>query len=126
MTGKEGSCGFIPYYFGPLCRILFPIYLIKVDPDTLEPNRCKNGLCKLASPGDVGLIVGQIKDHLPYTKFLGYTSKSETSKKILKNILGKGDYAFVSGDLMEMDLYGNLYFKDRTGDTFRWKGKFCN
>ena len=121
--GKEGSCGFVPYYFGPLYRLLFPIYLIRVDPATLEPVRSKKtGLCKLARPGDTGLIVGQVRDHLIYTKFLGYTSEEETSKKILRNITSKGDCAFVSGDLMELDLYGNLYFKDRTGDTFRWKG----
>lgn len=75
-------------------------------------------------PGQTALIVGQIKDHLPYTKFLGYTAgQEESSKKVLTDILSKGDYAFSSGDLMEMDLYGNLYFRDRTGDTFRYKGE---
>ena len=24
---------------------------------------------------------------------------------------------------MEMDDYGYMYFKDRTGDTFRWRGE---
>lgn len=27
------------------------------------------------------------------------------------------------GDILVADEYGNLYFKDRTGDTFRWKGE---
>jgi len=122
MCNIEGSCGFIPYYFGPLQRFLFPIYMIHIDPVTMEPIRSRNGLCKLAMPGQTALIVGQIKDHLPYTKFLGYTAgQEETSKKVLTDILSFGDYAFSSGELMEMDLYGNLYFRDRPGDTSRYK-----
>lgn len=29
----------------------------------------------------------------------------------------------IVGDILEMDEYGYMYFRDRTGDTFRWKGE---
>ena len=27
------------------------------------------------------------------------------------------------GDILDMDEYGYMYFRDRTGDTFRWRGE---
>lgn len=35
----------------------------------------------------------------------------------------KGDAAFVSGDILVSDELGYLYFRDRTGDTYKWKGE---
>lgn len=54
---------------------------------------------------------------------MGYVDRVASSKKVVKDVFKKGDTAFLSGDLLVSDEFGNLYFKDRTGDTFRWKGE---
>ena len=43
-----------------------------------------------------------------------------TKKKIVFDVWKKGDMAFLSGDILVMDELGFMYFKDRTGDTFRF------
>lgn len=35
----------------------------------------------------------------------------------------EGDAYFNTGDLLVMDAYGYIYFKDRLGDTFRYRGE---
>ena len=52
-------------------------------------------------------------------RFDGYLDRAASEKKIVRNVLRKGDSAFLSGDLLERDENGYLYFRDRTGDTFR-------
>ena len=56
-------------------------------------------------------------------RFDGYLNKQETRKKIARNIFVKDDYAFLTGDIATKDEYGNVYFQDRTGDTYRWRGE---
>lgn len=122
ITNREGSCGFLPYYYGIFLRLLYPAVVIKVDPITLEPVRNRKGLCKLIGPGDTGVIIGRHEKNNPIRDFKGYTSAEETKRNLIHDIVSPGDSGFLSRDLLEMDKFGNLYFKDRTGDTFRWKG----
>uniref|UniRef100_A0A667WWQ2 long-chain-fatty-acid--CoA ligase n=1 Tax=Myripristis murdjan TaxID=586833 RepID=A0A667WWQ2_9TELE len=44
-------------------------------------------------------------------------------KERLRNVLKKGDLYFNSGDLLRIDKDNFIYFQDRVGDTFRWKGE---
>lgn len=43
--------------------------------------------------------------------------------KIVRDVLKKGDMWFRSGDLLFMDDFGWMYFVDRLGDTYRWRGE---
>ncbi|XP_046912360.1 long-chain fatty acid transport protein 4 isoform X1 [Dermatophagoides farinae] len=118
----EGACGIIPCCVPFICRFVFPVTVIRVDPATGEHIRDRNGLCKLIKSGEIGEIVGMIRED-PGQSYPGYVNNDATKKKIIRNVLHHGDSAFLSGDLVEMDFYGYLYFRDRTGDTFRWKGE---
>jgi len=67
--------------------------------------------------------VGKIVKEDPSRSFDGYVSKEATEKKIYRDVFKKGDMMFSSGDLLTVDDLGYVYFKDRTGDTFRWKSE---
>ncbi|KAM8987133.1 long-chain fatty acid transport protein 1 [Ara ararauna] len=119
LDGKVGACGFNS-------RILpgvYPIQLVKVNEDTMELIRDSQGLCIPCRPGEPGLLVGQINQQDPLRRFDGYVNQSATSKKIASNVLRKGDQAYLSGDVLVMDDLGYMYFRDRSGDTFRWRGE---
>ncbi len=49
--------------------------------------------------------------------------KEETGKKMIRDVIHKGDRAFASGDILHWNQLGYLYFVDRRGDTFRWRGE---
>lgn len=114
----EGSCGFTSVIFPSV----YPICLLKID-DNKELIRDKNGLCIRCKAGEQGMLVGKIKPNSPIQKFDGYVDQQATSKKMAFDIFKKGDCVFLTGDVLIMDKYGNMRFKDRTGDTFRWKGE---
>ncbi|KAE9544580.1 hypothetical protein AGLY_000122 [Aphis glycines] len=117
-TNKVGAVGFIPFIGEPF----YPVTLIRVDPDTNEPIRGKYNLCIKCKVGEPGLLVGKIRKTTE-NSFSGYVEKSASEKKIIKDVFSKGDKVFNSGDVLIRDEYNFYYFKDRTGDTFRWKGE---
>merc|ERR1719495_103844 len=114
-----GSVGFVPVLFPGL----LPLGLIKVSKETGEPERDADGLCIRCKPGEPGEFVGEIVKNHPARDFHGYADKSATDKKKLSNVWRRGDTCFRSGDILVMDRLGYLYFKDRVGDTFRWRGE---
>ncbi|CAG2114037.1 unnamed protein product, partial [Medioppia subpectinata] len=122
-TNKEGACGFIPWYYLGLVKLLYSASIIRVDPITLEPIRNSKGVCKSIRPGGAGVLVGIHRDNDVIREFKGYTNEEETKKKLIRDVRSRGDCGFFTGDMIRMDHYGYLYFVDRLGDTFRYKGE---
>lgn len=117
--GRVGAVGFVSL----IAPSVYPVALIKVDEDTGEPIRGKDGLCIRCKPFEPGMFVGKIMANHPIRDFHGYADPSATSKKVARDVFARGDAAFLSGDILVMDELGYLFFKDRTGDTFRWRGE---
>ncbi|XP_066484201.1 long-chain fatty acid transport protein 5 [Tiliqua scincoides] len=116
-SGKVGAVGRTSFLHKKLAR--FELIRYSVDQD--EPVRDKKGHCIPVAVGETGLLVCKITEHTPFSGYAGNRQKSE--KKILRDVLQKGDSYFNSGDLLMVDHEGFLYFQDRLGDTFRWKGE---
>ncbi|KAI5100467.1 very long-chain acyl-CoA synthetase [Silurus meridionalis] len=128
-AATEGNIGFINYTtkVGVVGRVnhlhkkIFPYALIKFDIGKEEPVRNADGLCVPAARGEPGLLVGKITTKSPFVGYAG--NKLQTEKKRLRDVFVKGDLYFNSGDLLRIDNENFVYFQDRVGDTFRWKGE---
>ncbi|NXD31905.1 S27A2 synthetase, partial [Spelaeornis formosus] len=105
----------------PPLQLFAPFELIRYDVEQDEPVRDARGLCIPVQPGETGLLVVKITKNTPFHGYAGDSQKTE--KKILRDVLAKGDAFFNSGDLLVMDSEKFIYFQDRVGDTFRWKGE---
>jgi len=115
-----GACGIVPVGFG----WIYPIGIFKYDDDTGELVRDeRTGLCVPVRPNEPGELLGLIQQDDPSRRFDGYTSAAATRSKVATNVCKTGDQYFRSGDLLRQDRWGFLYFCDRVGETFRWKGE---
>lgn len=125
----EASIGFLNYTdeVGPIGRASYfnklsmPFELLRYDPQQYEPVRTNNGRCMRVNTGEAGILVAPLT---VINQFLGYAgNKVQSEKKILRDVFKPGDVFFNTGDLLLQDNRGFLYFRDRIGDTFRWKGE---
>jgi solute carrier family 27 fatty acid transporter 1/4 len=118
--GHPGAIGFFPAF----TRFIMPVALVRVDENTGELLRDpKTGLAIECKPGELGELVAGIQRGHPVRDFPGYTDQESSNKKILRDVFKKGDYVFRAGDVMVKDELEYYYFRDRVGDTFRWKGE---
>ncbi|XP_074090802.1 long-chain fatty acid transport protein 2 [Macrotis lagotis] len=128
-AATEGNIGFFNYprKIGAVGRQNFlqkkaiSYELIKYDVEKDEPVRDGNGFCIKVPKGEVGLLVCKITQLTPFSGYAG--GKAQTEKKKLRDVFKKGDLYFNSGDLLLIDHENFIYFHDRIGDTFRWKGE---
>lgn len=117
--GKPGACGRIPPY---AAKHFDHIAFVKYDVETGQPLRGENGLCQPAAAGEAGEAIGRIGEDAR-TRIEGYNDPRDTEAKMLRDVFEKGDLWFRTGDLMRRGKHGYVYFIDRLGDTFRWKGE---
>jgi len=122
LFNNRGRCGAIGY-MSAVMQLIYKVRFLKLDPVSEEPLRGADGLCIEAQLGEAGEAVGYIDSADASRRFDGYTDSKSTQSKILCDVLRPGDRFFRSGDLLRWDPDGYIYFVDRIGDTFRWKGE---
>lgn len=115
--GKIGSVGRV----NVVHKKVSPYNMIKFDQEREEPVRNADGFCIEAAKGETGLLVSRITLRTPFAGYAG--DQKQTEKKKLFDVFEKGDVYYNSGDLFRIDPDNFIYFQDRVGDTFRWKGE---
>jgi len=116
--GTVGAVGRVPDYL----EWLLPSRVVRFDVEKEMPVRGPDGLCIECESGEAGEALGGVSARAG-REFEGYTNRSESEKKMLRDVFRRGDLWFRTGDLMRRDSHGYFYFVDRIGDTFRWKGE---
>ncbi|KAM8794334.1 LOW QUALITY PROTEIN: long-chain fatty acid transport protein 3, partial [Eudromia elegans] len=116
-TGTVGAVGRSSFIY----KLFSPFELVRYDVAQGAPVRDAAGRCIRVGPGEPGLLIAPVT---PRTPFLGYAGSRELSEqKLLRDVFAAGDTYFSTGDLLEQDAEQFVRFRDRTGDTFRWKGE---
>ncbi|KAF1485843.1 Long-chain fatty acid transport protein 3, partial [Eudyptula minor novaehollandiae] len=108
---------------GPSPQLFSPFEIVRYDVTEGAPVRDATGRCIPFGDGggETGLLIAPVT---PRTPFLGYAGSQELSEqKLLRGVFAEGDTYFSTGDLMEQDAAQFVRFRDRTGDTYRWKGE---
>jgi fatty-acyl-CoA synthase len=121
-AASEGNTAFINIFNIPKSTGVNPLPLayVEYDPETGDPVRDDDGRVHRVPPGQPGLLISPVTRLSPFD---GYTDKSASEKKLVRNAFKDGDVWFNTGDVMSPQGMGHAAFADRLGDTFRWKGE---
>ncbi|XP_002736201.1 long-chain fatty acid transport protein 6-like [Saccoglossus kowalevskii] len=108
--------------YSPLMKKLRGFWLIKYDTELAKPVRDGDGKCVPVKLDEPGLLISPLEG--VGAKYMGYEGDPEQSEtRILRNVFRPGDQYYNTGDLFVLDRNYYLYFAERLGDTFRWKGE---
>ena len=97
---------------GPMAQSATHAFLPHPPPPTCRHDR-----------GEAGELLGLVNQADATRNFAGYTDVAATRRKLVRDVLRRGDCWFRTGDLLRTDADGFVYFVDRLGDTFRYKGE---
>ncbi|XP_048780351.2 long-chain fatty acid transport protein 2-like isoform X1 [Ostrea edulis] len=119
--GRIGSCGRL----SPFLNRISPVksFIVRYDPKTYSPLRNREGRCIPCNIGEPGLLIGGIPNKTVIDDGFYAGDKTASERKCVRNAFEEGDVFFNFGDLLYLDKDYFMYFKDRVGDTFRWKGE---
>jgi fatty-acyl-CoA synthase len=121
-AASEGTTAFINIFNVPRSTGISPIPLayVEYDPDTGAPLRDDSGRVRRVPAGEPGLLLSPVNKLSPFD---GYTDKTASEKKLVRDAFREGDCWFNTGDVMSPQGKFHAAFVDRLGDTFRWKGE---
>ncbi|KAF9326403.1 hypothetical protein BGZ91_001950, partial [Linnemannia elongata] len=124
LTSGEDGAGAVGFR-GPLVRAFQGgLRIVKVDLDTEELIKDKNGYCIECAPGETGELITLADSKKMENRFVGYYNQPKLSQaKLIQNAFVQGDQYMRTGDLLYRTKDNFWYFADRAGDTFRWKGE---
>jgi fatty-acyl-CoA synthase len=94
--------------------------LVRWDEQNATFVRDAAGRLARVAVGEPGVLLGRIRRK---AAFDGYEDKYASESKIVRDAFEAGDAWFNTGDLLRTDRLWHLYFVDRLGDTYRWKGE---
>lgn len=94
--------------------------IVRWDDQADDFARDPSGRLIKAKVGETGVLLGEIRRR---AEFDGYHDRESSERKVVRDAFKPGDAYFNTGDLMREDHLRQLYFVDRLGDTFRWKGE---
>ncbi|HKP60102.1 MAG TPA: long-chain-acyl-CoA synthetase [Polyangiales bacterium] len=121
-AATEGNCITLNFLnlVGSVGPRLPGMALVQWDESAQDFRRDAQGQLQRVRNGEPGILLGKIRRR---ARFEGYHDKAASEQKILRDVFQPGDAWFNTGDLLRRDQRAHLYFVDRVGDTFRWKGE---
>ncbi|KAF9204881.1 hypothetical protein BGZ59_000813 [Podila verticillata] len=124
LTSGDDGAGAVGFR-GPLVRTFQQgLRIVKVDLDTEELIKDKNGYCIECDYGETGELITLADNKTSQTRYIGYYNQPKLSNaKLIQNAFEEGDQYMRTGDLLYRTKDHFWYFADRAGDTFRWKGE---